>query len=486
MEPKELSKSFLNVIEPGGYYILSRWLIQYFRSLEKAAIFSEIISKHNLFSQRNQLKNGNWFFLTYEHISKNLLISISKIRLYVQSLSKEGIIDTKMMGVPAKQYYKINYDKIIEIMKFINTNPSPIDFSRSRHGDSDRARDGDLKGATKIEANEIEANEISIKESLSKDKDIRVSGETLPPSDQTDLSPNDIVKSHRLLERTKDIKIPLEEERQTDRPPKENMGGRLKEKSIYKPKPISKENIKIIDFWIGSGLVKHRAKTKTYDNIAILLNKLKAGTMFNSLSRFEPFYDHKFSRDDIIETVKNFSLAALNPDYEPTNNFKDYMRTTGFADFIYNEFSESNENNIKSMFLQYYRNPPKLAKSNGRMIPDEHPKLTNQIKDFYTKKVLGVAPNEWGFQTENQFRKAAAGLDGFFQDLIKKNRWVSWDRHAVTGGSYENRVAEYLVDSIIHDVDGHTEKLTPGWLASDNTFEQRLPKYLFWQSVITE
>lgn len=51
--------------------------------------------------------NNEWFFLTYEQISENTTLSEYQIRKVVKSLKAQGLIKVKMMGLPAKQHYKL-------------------------------------------------------------------------------------------------------------------------------------------------------------------------------------------------------------------------------------------------------------------------------------------------------------------------------------------------------------------------------------------
>jgi len=54
-----------------------------------------------------QAFEGNEFFLTYEKISDNTTLSEKQIRNAVRNLKELGIIETKMKGQPAKQYFYI-------------------------------------------------------------------------------------------------------------------------------------------------------------------------------------------------------------------------------------------------------------------------------------------------------------------------------------------------------------------------------------------
>lgn len=84
------------------YLLVNEYLILHFQDVGKAVFFSFLI-KHFLNTDQENL----WFTLTYNQIKQKLYFSIKKQRRYVKELAKEGFINRKMMGLPAKQYFKI-------------------------------------------------------------------------------------------------------------------------------------------------------------------------------------------------------------------------------------------------------------------------------------------------------------------------------------------------------------------------------------------
>ena len=74
-----------------------------------------------------QAFKGEDFYLTYDKISENTTLSEKQIRKAVKELKKLGIIDTKMKGVPAKQYF---YILNLDILKDERSIPAETDSAR--------------------------------------------------------------------------------------------------------------------------------------------------------------------------------------------------------------------------------------------------------------------------------------------------------------------------------------------------------------------
>ena len=88
----------------GGYIKLNKRLIKLF-GLIPAALIGNYVEKDCYF---NADKAG-WFFLRHSDQIDQLNISEFTLRKSKSLLQEMGIIETKMQGVPAKEWYKINY-----------------------------------------------------------------------------------------------------------------------------------------------------------------------------------------------------------------------------------------------------------------------------------------------------------------------------------------------------------------------------------------
>jgi len=83
--------------------------------LKEAVLLADLISKEEYFIA-NGMTDG-WFFNTEANIEKDTTLTAYQQRKCLTTLKKEGLIEVKRKGIPAKQYFKINEQLVV---KFLN------------------------------------------------------------------------------------------------------------------------------------------------------------------------------------------------------------------------------------------------------------------------------------------------------------------------------------------------------------------------------
>jgi len=83
--------------------------------LKETVLLADLISKEEYFID-NGMTDG-WFFNTETNIQKDTTLTPYQQRKALKTLKNHQIIETKRMGVPAKQYFKINEEQVV---KFLN------------------------------------------------------------------------------------------------------------------------------------------------------------------------------------------------------------------------------------------------------------------------------------------------------------------------------------------------------------------------------
>jgi hypothetical protein len=83
--------------------------------LKEAVLLADLISKEEYFIA-NGMTDG-WFFNTEANIEKDTTLTAYQQRKCLKTLKKEGLIEVKRKGIPAKQYFKINEQLVV---KFLN------------------------------------------------------------------------------------------------------------------------------------------------------------------------------------------------------------------------------------------------------------------------------------------------------------------------------------------------------------------------------
>lgn len=79
--------------------------------IDTAIFLSELISKDQYFKNRKE-GNEEYFYLTAKTIKENISLSYHKQTTAIHKLREFQFIDTQLLGMPAKQYFKINYENI--------------------------------------------------------------------------------------------------------------------------------------------------------------------------------------------------------------------------------------------------------------------------------------------------------------------------------------------------------------------------------------
>jgi hypothetical protein len=97
--------------------------------IHAAIIFTELVSSRKHYSNENKLyedeKNGDgWFFRTQEKIEERTCLTRKNQDHAIKILLDKGWIDKIVVGLPAKRYFKINDDKVLEGLNLSNKHSS--------------------------------------------------------------------------------------------------------------------------------------------------------------------------------------------------------------------------------------------------------------------------------------------------------------------------------------------------------------------------
>jgi len=246
-----------------------------------------------------------------------------------------------------------------------------------------------------------------------------------------------------------------------------------------KPTPKIKKNIvSLIDYWNTLKIVQHRAGTKTYNEIAVCLNKLMLGKFFDKNGPFSKYADYKFSEQEITNTLNRFALAATDFNYEPTNGYKKTLKGTGIVQFLHNPFGEKE----RSLFLEYFETEPIAVKETMRMIEDVDPNMTEIIKDVWVKKVMNkYVPKSYSKMDENNFRRATKEFHRWFNENNKRIH-PQFGTRGTDAQSKRKRV-ELFVEMLLKTT-LTTSKIQISWLCSTYNWEHAFPKWCNDQGIM--
>ena len=83
--------------------------------LNETVLLADLISKEEYFIENKQLIDG-WFFNTAKNIQEDTTLTSHQQRKCIKILKNLGIIETKVIGIPAKQHFKIIESKLLDYL----------------------------------------------------------------------------------------------------------------------------------------------------------------------------------------------------------------------------------------------------------------------------------------------------------------------------------------------------------------------------------
>ena len=103
-----------SLLSSSAFLVLNKKLAQAL-GLKEAILLSDLISKEEYFLQNGMI--DGWFFNTEDNIQQDTTLTPYQQRKALKTLKNKQILEIKRMGIPAKQFFKINEEQVI---KFLN------------------------------------------------------------------------------------------------------------------------------------------------------------------------------------------------------------------------------------------------------------------------------------------------------------------------------------------------------------------------------
>jgi hypothetical protein len=139
---ENLEKYALEIFSSDAYLVVNKKLLQHYGP-DTAIFLSNLIDKYKYFLDHEKIKDG-WFFLLHDQQILDTGLNIGRIRNCKKQLKEDHILETKMKGQPAKEWYLLNLTPLLSLLP---NRARPTDFDRARPTDFDRAiyKDNKLK-----------------------------------------------------------------------------------------------------------------------------------------------------------------------------------------------------------------------------------------------------------------------------------------------------------------------------------------------------
>jgi hypothetical protein len=230
--------------------------------------------------------------------------------------------------------------------------------------------------------------------------------------------------------------------------------------------------------WRKKGLHLPSIDTKAWTYNVNMVNELLTGAAFSRIPELKE-YKRQYTIQEIKRSIDRFERALTDPALMPVD--KSVMKRQQLYKFILNRYVRTvKEAHLiaRSSFLYYLNNEPTPTIRSMIVDQDEHPELTKQLIWEYNATVLGGIHPKMTVPNHNKFILAAKKLHAFVNEF--RNKFS--DQYPLT----LKNMASCLVESIVTDMRGVTEKISPGYLCSEETFTRRFPAYLYQMAIIKE
>ena len=102
-----------HLLSSTSFLILNKYLAKQI-GLKAAVLLGDLISKEEYFIS-NGMTDG-WFFNTEANIQEDTTLNSYHQRKAVKVLKDLNFIDVKRKGIPAKQYFKINEEQVLQFL----------------------------------------------------------------------------------------------------------------------------------------------------------------------------------------------------------------------------------------------------------------------------------------------------------------------------------------------------------------------------------
>lgn len=115
------------LLSTDGYIQVNKTLIREL-GLHEAIILGELCSEYNYWEKCNKL-DDDMFYSTRDNIEYNTGLNEHYQRKAISTLKERGILEIKKQGIPAVNYYKINFNKLLNLLSTSSPRDEELDVN---------------------------------------------------------------------------------------------------------------------------------------------------------------------------------------------------------------------------------------------------------------------------------------------------------------------------------------------------------------------
>lgn len=267
---------------------------------------------------------------------------------------------------------------------------------------------------------------------------------------------------------------------------------------------LTKDEREIIDHWYNLGLSKYDEKrkvNKSFNEMSRTLRRILKGAFYKDINDFKNL-NFTPSIDDIKLSMDKFALAALNPNYKPIGEFKEFMRKCNLGTFLFNVYGSTEE--TRSFFLHYLSHEPEYVqgiqyetylqaiqrwKNYNVIITNIKPEdmITNKKKllkfygENYLRKILKkykefariYGKSDFKVEEQTCFIRAVENMVDYIIQNNQKFLWKAWWFFGTVWESFPNKLVEAAYQNMFSD-----QKWEPKIFLDNTLYNWKFEKYI--------
>ena len=105
------------VLSQGSFWQVNKHLTQHLGSIESSLLLSDLIDKHSYTDNKIELEGRLWFFSTAKQIEEATTLTYRIQKKCIKNLEAHGLIESRLMGVPAKLHFTICEESIWNMLQ---------------------------------------------------------------------------------------------------------------------------------------------------------------------------------------------------------------------------------------------------------------------------------------------------------------------------------------------------------------------------------
>ena len=106
--------SIVSLIASNNYIVINKEVLQKL-GVYPAIMLGELASEYNYYKKTGELVNG-MFYSTIKNVQNNTTLSRHQQNEAISKLKEIGVVEVVVKGIPAKRFFQLNEDRLIEIL----------------------------------------------------------------------------------------------------------------------------------------------------------------------------------------------------------------------------------------------------------------------------------------------------------------------------------------------------------------------------------